>query len=111
MNEDKYDIKETVYFHKWLEKQPEQLFSRILTRINRVKKGNWGEYRWIDNKIVELKFDFGKGYRIYFAIKQQEIIILLNGGDKSSQDRDIEKAKKIFEELKNPKKGVIYERK
>ena len=83
-----YKIAKTEYFWKWLKKQPQSVSTRIDLRLDRVKKGNMGNYKDFGD-IGELKFDFGKGYRVYFTVKGQEIILLLLGGDKKSQDDDV----------------------
>lgn len=61
--------------------------------------GNFGDCKSIDKQISELRFFLGAGYRIYYTIKGDEIILLLNGGDKSSQAKDIKQAKDILKEL------------
>lgn len=67
--------------------------ARIRARIDRIEEGNLGNYRPLGTGLFEFKFDFGAGYRVYFAVDGDEIILLLIGGDKSSQRRDIEKAR------------------
>ena len=69
--------------------------ARILVRLRRMSLGNLGEYRDLGDDVCELKFHFGPGYRVYYTIRNGEIVILLAGGDKSSQSRDIEKAKEL----------------
>ena len=69
--------------------------ARILVRLRRMSLGNLGEYRELGDDVCELKFHFGPGYRVYYTIRNGEIVILLAGGDKSSQSRDIEKAKEL----------------
>ncbi len=64
--------------------------SRIRTRINRLFRGNFGDSKSIGKGVFELRFHFGSGYRIYFGIDQQTMVILLLGGDKGTQRRDIE---------------------
>ena len=68
----------------------------INARVNRVKNGNLGDYRSLGESIYELKINYGSGYRVYFANVGSEIILLLHGGDKSTQDRDIRKAKEYW---------------
>ena len=60
---------------------------------------NLGDYKFIGNKIYELRIHCGAGYRVYYTLRTNTIILLLAGGDKSSQKKDIEKAKAILEEL------------
>lgn len=80
--------------------------ARIIDRIRRLLIGNYGDYKRIDNGLSELRLKFGSGYRIYFSEIDNVIILLLCGGDKSTQSRDIKKAKeylKIRKENKNDK--------
>ena len=73
---------------------------RILLRFDRLQDGNFGDYRQIDEYLYELKFYFGSGYRVYYTIENNTIIILISGGDKKSQSRDIKKAKEIINKMK-----------
>jgi putative addiction module killer protein len=75
--------------------------ARIDIRLNSVKKGSFGVQRSVGDGIFELKIDYGPGYRLYYKKVHDDIIVLLCGGDKSVQEEDIEKAKKILKELKN----------
>lgn len=96
----KYSIETTEFFDKWFGRlKDSQSKTRLLARFARMENGNFGDFKIIDEKISELRFFFGAGLRIYFSIKGNKIIILLNGGDKSSQKKDIKKAKQIFNEL------------
>jgi putative addiction module killer protein len=72
---------------------------KVLARLDRLKNNNFGDYKRIDNNLFELRFFFGSGLRIYYTIRNKHIILLLVGGDKSSQDNDIKKAKRILDEL------------
>ena len=97
-----YLIKQTDIFLKWLKKLKDIKGKiAILRRIDRTKYGNFGDYKYLGDGVSELRVDFGPGYRVYFSIKNSEIIILLIGGDKSTQNSDIKKAKEILQELKN----------
>ncbi len=71
--------------------------AHIRKRLNRVRLGNLGVNRNLGDGVWELKFDFGPGYRIYYAEDGENIILLLAGGDKSSQSRDIILAKRYWE--------------
>lgn len=64
-------------------------------------EGHFGERKPIEYGICELKINYAKGYRVYFKERDGKIIVLLAGGDKSSQQKDIEKAKQIWRKLKN----------
>lgn len=66
--------------------------ARIQARVDRLVHGNPGAHRYLGDGVSELKIDFGPGYRVYYAIRGSELVVLLAGGDKSSQQRDIETA-------------------
>ncbi len=70
---------------------------KILDRIDRVQLGNLGNYKSLKNGIFELKIYFGPGYRIYFAYGALDKILILYGGTKATQRKDIEKAKKFYQ--------------
>jgi putative addiction module killer protein len=70
----------------------------IRKRLNRVRLGNLGNTRGLGSGVSELKIDFGPGYRVYYGEDGPKIVVLLVGGDKGSQDRDIEKAKAFWED-------------
>jgi putative addiction module killer protein len=73
---------------------------RIDLRLNAVRKGSFGKQRSVGDGVFELKIDYGPGYRIYYKMADAEIVVLLCGGDKRTQDEDIVKAKDILKELK-----------
>lgn len=96
-----YNIKETDIFSKWLKKLKDiKAKVSILRRIDRMKLGNFGDHKGLGENLSELRITTGVGYRVYYTIKDDEIIILLIGGDKSSQSEDIKKAKELAKELK-----------
>lgn len=89
-----------VPFLDWLKSIKDPVIRhRIRRRLDRVELGHYGEYKPLGDGICELKLDFGPGYRIYFAEYDDVIIILLCGGDKSSQVKDINAAKIYWQEL------------
>lgn len=71
---------------------------RIATRLLRVEGGNLGDAKFFDG-IGELRIDYGPGYRVYFVRREAVVIVLLCGGDKSSQDRDIKRAITLAQEV------------
>jgi putative addiction module killer protein len=73
--------------------------ARIAQRIDRIAAGNFGDTKSVGDGVSELRFAFGPGYRIYYTMKGEVVVILLSGGDKDTQSRDIEKAKKLAQEL------------
>jgi putative addiction module killer protein len=97
-----YFIEKTPEFDKWLKKLNDlRAKARILIRLQKLEKDeHFGDCKFIGNGIRELKIDFAKGYRIYFAETGGRVIILLVGGDKSTQEKDIIKANEIFKRLK-----------
>ena len=74
---------------------------RIDLRLNSVKKGVFGDQKSVGNGIFEIKINYGPGYRLYYKKARDDIVVLLCGGDKSTQEEDITKAKEILEELEN----------
>lgn len=70
--------------------------ARIATRIERLIAGNPGDVRPVGEGVSELRLDFGPGYRVYFAMQGRELIVLLGGGDKSTQAKDIKLAKELW---------------
>ena len=73
--------------------------SIINARIRRLSLGNTGNTKSVGGRVFELRIDYGPGYRVYYIQQGREIILLLCGGDKSSQEKDIEKAKEIAKEM------------
>ena len=74
---------------------------RVQSRLTRLLENNFGDHKKIDNEISELRFKFGSGYRIYYTEIDNIIVLLINGGDKSTQSKDILKAKSILQEWRN----------
>ena len=96
-----YKIKQTNKFSSWLSKLKDIKGKvSILRRIDRLKNGNFGDYKSLGENISELRIQSGPGYRVYYTKKDDEIIILLVAGDKSTQVTDIKKAKDLAKEYK-----------
>lgn len=70
----------------------------IRKRLNRVRLGNLGDTRGLGNGLYEFRIDFGPGYRIYFGEDGDKIVVLLIGGDKGTQEKDIQKARSYWED-------------
>jgi putative addiction module killer protein len=83
-------------FIEWFKTLDKNYRKRIFIRMDRIESGNFGEYKNLGEGVSELKFTFGSGYRIYFGKDQDKIIILLCGGDKKTQSKDIIKAKQYW---------------
>ncbi len=73
--------------------------ARILVRIQRLANGNPGDVAPVGKGISELRINYGPGYRVYYVQRGEELVILLCGGDKSSQSKDISRAKEVVDEL------------
>ena len=88
-------------FTEWLESiQDRRTQSRIQIRLDRLEVGNFGDCRSVGEGVFELRIHFGPGYRIYFGEIDDTIVLLLCGGDKSSQTLDIERAKNYWLQYK-----------
>jgi len=86
-------------FQEWLrEFKSSHVMASILTRIDRLALGNYGDCKPVGAGVFELRLHFGAGYRIYFGQAKQTLVILLMGGDKQTQDRDILKAKEYWKD-------------
>ena len=95
-----YQVKQTDEFRTWVQKLRDvRANTLILKRIDRIYSGNLGDHKQISSKISELRIDYGPGYRIYYTKRGNEIILLLIGGDKSTQQNDIKKANDLAAKL------------
>ncbi|MBA4299844.1 putative addiction module killer protein [Algoriphagus alkaliphilus] len=94
-------LEKTSEFDKWLKKlNDRKVKAKILLRLQRVEVGNLGDTSSVGEGIEEFRIHFGPGYRIYFRRQGERIILLLIGGDKSSQESDIKKAKALWNQYK-----------
>jgi putative addiction module killer protein len=75
--------------------------ARIRTRLSRLRLGNFGDTRSVGEGVHELRLDFGPGYRVYYGLADETIVLLLGGGDKRSQPRDIREAKQHWQEFQD----------
>lgn len=97
----RYSVEKTKEFAKWFDNlNDKQAQKSISVRIVRAEYGLLGNCKSLHNGVSEMKIDIGKGYRVYFTIRQQKIIFLLLGGNKSTQQEDIKKAVKLAEQIK-----------
>ena len=94
------EIRTTSVFSKWFNSlKDRRAKARIQARIDRVEMGHFGDVEPVGDGISELRIFYGPGYRVYFAQRGSVVVILLSGGDKSSQQADIAKAKEIAKQL------------
>lgn len=94
------EVRSTAEFRDWLTALRDvQARARIAKRIDRVALGNFGDTKSVGDGVSELRFTFGPGYRVYYTRHGDVVVILLCGGDKGSQDRDIERAKAMAKEI------------
>jgi len=95
-----YQLQSTDVFDDWLRAlQDRKGRARILARLESVQLGNLGDVRSVGAGVREMRIHFGPGYRIYFAQKGKIVLLLLCGGDKSTQARDIAKAQRLLKGL------------
>ena len=89
-NEPMIEVRETEVYANWFDRlRDKQAKARINTRVRRLALGNPGDVKPIGRGVSELRIDYGQGYRVYFVRRGQALIILLAGGNKSTQHRDI----------------------
>lgn len=94
------EIRKTELFAKWLDNLRDiQAKARVLVRIERLASGNAGDVKPVGEGISEMRIDYGPGYRVYFLKRGSDLIILLAGGDKSSQTADIKVALRLARDL------------
>ena len=95
-----YDVVKGDRFLHWLTRlRDRRAQARILVRIDRMEDGNFGDHRSVGGGVSELRINVGQGYRIYYTIRQQRLVILLCGGDKTSQQRDIRRAQQMVRDI------------
>lgn len=93
------EIRKTALFSKWFEAlRDSQAQARVIVRVRRLQEGNPGQYRVLTGGVVEMKIDYGPGYRVYYTQRGAELVLLLVGGDKSSQQHDIATAQALAKE-------------
>lgn len=93
----RYELHRTEHFDKWFAKLKDRTVRlKVLARLARVENGNFGDFSQLDENLFELRFFFAGGLRIYYTVRDGVVVILLAGGDKSTQVRDIEKAAEIL---------------
>ena len=99
-----YKVKKSKYFDKWMNSLRDLKGKiAIARRIERMSHGNFGDVKSVGDGVSELRIRVGPGYRVYFSKFEERLVVLLVGGDKSTQSKDINKAKALLEELKDDK--------
>lgn len=94
------DVRQTEEFASWFESMDDrEARARVTVRIRRLSLGNPGDVKAVGSGVSEMRIDYGPGYRIYFVRRGQSFVILLCGGDKRSQRRDIERAIELSKDV------------
>ena len=95
-----YELETTPVFDRWLHKlKNKPTRHKIAVRLSRIEMGNFGDHKQLGENLFELRFVNHGALRIYYTVRNGSIVILLAGGDKSSQSNDIARARNILEEL------------
>ena len=99
-NIEMYTVSQTLEFQNWLDGLADRRAQvRIAARLRLAEAGNLGDWKSVGKSVSEMRVDVGPGYRLYFTRRGKVLIVMLAGGDKSSQSRDIKKAQRIADEL------------
>ena len=94
-------VEKTDEYAEWIDTLKDQAGrARVLMRVERLIGGNPGQHRNLTDGVSELKIDFGAGYRVYYSQRGTRLLLLLAGGDKSSQSKDIQAAIKLAKNFK-----------
>jgi putative addiction module killer protein len=95
-----YVIRQTQEFQDWLDALKDlRAQVRIVARLRQAEAGNLGDWKAVGGDVSEMRIDVGAGYRLYFARRGRILIVMLAGGDKSTQSKDIKRAQRIFKNL------------
>ena len=87
------EVRETVVFSEWLGSlRDAHARARIQARMIRLRLGNFGDFKQLGEGVAELRINYGPGYRVYFVRQGDKVVVLLGGGDKRTQERDIKAA-------------------
>ncbi|MFU7529420.1 type II toxin-antitoxin system RelE/ParE family toxin [Qipengyuania sp. ASV99] len=97
-----YELVETPVFSDWLDSlRDRRARAKIVMRLVRLADGNSGDHKSVKDGVFELRIDYGPGYRVHLFQRGKELVILLCGGDKRTQNADIAKAKRLKEEIES----------
>jgi putative addiction module killer protein len=95
-----YAVTKSATFLRWLkELRDKRARARIAIRIDRVQEGNFGDHKAVGGGVSELRIPVGQGYRVYYTIREGTVVVLLCGGNKSSQPQDIRRAQRMAIEV------------
>ena len=95
----KYELQSTPTFNLWLAGVDRAVKNLLLSRLARVENGNFGDHKLLAGNLFELRCFFGGGLRVYYTVRRKQVVLLLTGGNKTTQAKNIEKAKILFEAL------------
>jgi putative addiction module killer protein len=104
--EEYLDGQERSPFRRWLEALDPKARAKVTVAVSRVEQGNDSAIKSVGNGVCEIRIDWGPGYRVYFGFDGATLIILLAGGSKQRQNRDIAEAKAMWADYKRRKKGT-----
>ena len=94
------EVRQTHEFREWLHKlRDDRARAKIVDRLVRVEGGNFGDVEPVGDGVSELRIDYGPGYRVYFMRRGRVVVVILCGGDKRTQTKDIKRAKRMAREL------------
>jgi putative addiction module killer protein len=94
------EVRQTGEFRTWLHNlRDNKAVTRIAARIRRLEQGNPGDAKSLGSGLLEMRIDYGPGYRVYYVRRGSVIVVLLRGGDKRTQQRDIKRAQALAAEL------------
>ena len=93
-----FEVRQTAEFARWLRRLKDaNAVARIVTRIRRMEQGNVGDSRSLGAGLMDMRIDYGPGYRVYFVHRGATIVIMLCAGDKRTQRQDIKRARELVE--------------
>ena len=95
----KYELQSTATFNAWLSGVDRAIKNLLLARLARVENGNFGDHKLLAGNLFELRCFFGGGLRVYYTVRGKQVVLLLTGGNKTTQAKDIEKAKALLQAL------------
>ena len=95
-------------FARWFDRLPANVADRVDTALQRMRLGNLGDHKAVGQGVSERRIDFGPGYRLYFGRDGKHLIVLLAGGSKKTQSRDIKAAQELWKEYKKRKRRKTW---